>query len=197
MWGIIVFSSAGEIERERRMGTLESISAVPADFKLILTGKIFGNTLSGFFTMILGFIFITFVFGIPIIIKNPLLLILSLIVSMWAFVVISLFLAGIFTLSRSSRALVNSLEYPIFILCGFVFSLDVLPSLLRPLSYSLLPTWAVILLRKSIFGVSNLEEYFQPFGILLGLIIIYSILGNIFFKIIDKRTRISGTLGVY
>ena len=41
LWSAVVFSSASDLERERRMGTLGSNFATPADFRLIYLGKVY------------------------------------------------------------------------------------------------------------------------------------------------------------
>ncbi len=44
---------------------------------------------------------------------------------------------------RTSWALGAALEYPGWLLCGFVVPLDLLPDAVLPLSWALAPTWAV------------------------------------------------------
>ena len=44
LWSCICFSSAGDINRERYMGTLSLIFVTPANFSTIIFGKVLGNT---------------------------------------------------------------------------------------------------------------------------------------------------------
>jgi ABC-2 type transport system permease protein len=55
---------------------------------------------------------------------------------------------------RTSWALGAALEYPGWLLCGFVIPLDLLPDALRPLSWILAPTWAVQGMRAAAAGES-------------------------------------------
>lgn len=195
-WGSICFSSASDIERERFMGTLESIFVAPAGFKTIIIGKIIGNTFWGLISMGISAIFVMVFFRKPFTIQSPLLMVTALILMTLSFIAIALFMAGLFTLSRNTRLVMNSLEHPIFLLCGLVFPVEILPSFIQPFSYLLSPTWAVKLLRLSVLGGSTNEVLFNLVG-LITITIIYWIIGHILFSRIDYKARVAATLGVY
>jgi ABC-2 type transport system permease protein len=89
----------------------------------------------------------------------------------------------------------NCLEYPIFILCGFVFPIDILPSFIKLLSYALSPTWAVKILMESSLGINDFSMFYKKIFILLFISIVYFIISKILFSKIDRRTRIEATLG--
>jgi len=197
LWSSIIFSSAGDIERERFMGTLELIYITPSDFRIIFLGKVLGNIILGLFSMLLSFATVFFVFGLNIEIKNPFAFFFIFILAMISFAGVSLMMALIFTLSRNSRVLMNCLEYPIFILCGIVFPISVLPYGLEYISYLLSPTWAVMLLRESMTGIENSLVFYQHAAILIVITICYFLIVILFFKKTDKNTRIKGTLGAH
>lgn len=197
LWSSICFSSAGDIERERYMGTLEIITSTPAKFEVIMFGKIIGNTIWGIFSMIITFIFVTITFRVPVKIENPVIFFIIFILSMLSFIAISMLMAAFFTLSRNSRALMNCLEYPVFILCGIMFPINILPLWTRPISYILSPTWAVELLRSSVLGIKDINQFYTKTLILISITIIYFTAALKLFKKIDVETRIKATLGVY
>lgn len=196
LWSSIIFSSAGDIERERYMGTLEFIYASPTDFRIIFFGKVLGNLLLGTFSMLLSVICVC-LYGESVQIANPLEFSLAFLLTMASFAVISLLMGSLFTLSRNSRFLMNWMEYPIYILCGIVFPIDVMPKAIQYLAYLLSPTWAVDALRESMIGIKDISVFYQHLGILFALTILYFILAITLFKKIDLLTRIKGTLGVH
>ncbi|QNO15870.1 ABC transporter permease [Alkalicella caledoniensis] len=196
LWSSICFSSAGDIERERYMGTLQIVTSVPVQFKIIMLGKVLGNTILGLMSMVITFVFVSVVFGEVLTIANPLVFMASLIISLFSFMAISMLLAPSFTLSRNSRALMNCLEYPIFILCGVLFPIEVLPVWIRPLSYILSPTWAIKLLRDSSLGIHDFSNFATNIAIIILITVIYSIVASKLFDRIDKETRIKATLEV-
>jgi len=197
LWSAITFSSAGDIERERFMGTLEIITATPSNFQLIIFGKVIGNTILGLMSMVITFVFVAIAYQVQLTIEHPVIFISSLLVSLLSFMGISMLMATFFTLSRNARALMNVLEYPVFILCGVLFPIDILPLWTRPLSYILSPTWAVKILRESVLGIENNNLFMINVLILLAITGIYFIIASISFRKIDKQTRIKATLGVH
>lgn len=160
MWSSIIFSSAGDIERERRMGTLQIITCTPISFRSIMIGKIIGNTIWGLLSIVITIITIMIFFRIKLLIVHPFLFIISSFLTIASFMSISLVLAGFFTISRNAYGLMNVLDFPIYILCGFIVPLELLPKWLYPLSYILAPTWAIKILRISVVGIDTLHIYF-------------------------------------
>lgn len=197
IWSSICFSSAGDIERERRMGTLEYISVAPVNFYAILWGQVIGNMILGLLGMTISYVFAVTVFKVEFIIMNPLWFIISSILTLLSFMGVALVIAGVFTLSRNARGLMNCLEMPVFLLCGMMFPLEVLPEWTRPISYVLSPTWAVKALNMSVSGTLDYSTFMPILGILALLAIVY-IIGSYYLCLtIEKRTRVKASLGVY
>lgn len=197
MWSSICFSSAGDIERERRMGTLQYITVVPVNFYNILWGQVIGNMILGLLGMGISYLFSVLVFNIQFTIVNPMWFIISFIITLMSFAGIALVVAGFFTLSRNARGLMNCMEMPVFLLCGMMFPIDLLPQWTRPISYILSPTWAVKSISMSVSGTANSGEFLTAILILSGLTVFY-IAGSCFLcRAIEKRTRIKASLGVY
>lgn len=197
LWTSIVYSSASDIGRERFYGTLENLFVAPASFALILWGKIIGNTLWGFLSMGLSFGYLTFIFKVEILIPNPVLLLLAVICVVASISVFAFVMAMIFTLSRQAEALMNFIEYPIFLVCGFLFPVSILPAWIQPISAVLPPTWAIELLRKVTNGMIPASETFIAFGAITAITICYCIVGLICYRVLEKKARIDGKLGVY
>lgn len=196
LWGCICFSSAGDINRERWSGTLALIFTSPAKFSQIVLGKILGNTLVSLLTFVISFVTAVVFFGIHVSVANPLLFILTMAAAISSFVVISLSIAYLLTLSRKTELYMNCIELPFILLCGFVFPVDILPAWLQAVSRLLPPTYAVELLRETVFGVEDLAAYWSEFGLLIGLTFVYIILSAVLYKAIDRHVRIKGTLNV-
>ncbi|GIO25856.1 ABC transporter permease [Ornithinibacillus bavariensis] len=197
LWSSIVFSSASDINRERYYGTLEIIFVSPVPFFIVLIGKIIGNTIWGFLSMVISFIYLVFLFGVHITIPNPMVFFLCTLFVLLALTVFSFFLSLAFTLSRQAEALMNFIEYPIYLICGFMFPVSILPIWVQPISYLLPPTWAIELLRAvstNEFSINMIEKS------LIGLVVvtmIYMVLGIFCYRAVEKKARISGKLGVY
>lgn len=196
LWSSICFSSAGDLERERHMGTLENLFCSPTKFTTIMLGKILANTFLGLSGIVLSLIFTKVFFNEKLYISHLGLFSIASIMTAFSFVAIALVICPIFTLSKNARALMNCLEYPVFILCGFVFPIDMLPSFIRPLSYMLAPTWAVKIMKDSSMGAGQLKEFCAELVVLTVICMAYIIVSRLLFLKIDRQTRIKATLGV-
>lgn len=65
-WGIICFSSASDMDREKWMGTMPMIFTFPIGFENIIFGKILGNTMWGLFSFGLNILTVKILFNIKI-----------------------------------------------------------------------------------------------------------------------------------
>lgn len=196
LWSSVCFSSAGDIERERYMGTLENLFCSPSKFTSIVLGKVLGNTFLGLSGMLLSVLFTKIFFGGSLQIKHGFLFFICFLLMLFSFVCIAMVISPIFTLSRNARALMNCMENPVFILCGFVFPVSYLPVFIRPLSYILSPTWAILILRECASGITDFHKFYYSIFILCIICAVYIVISKILFMKIDKYTRIKATLEV-
>ncbi len=196
MWSSISFSSAGDIDRERFMGALEVIFSAPAEFRIIMLGKVIGNTVLGIFSMLVSFLVVTLLFGTPFRVADPLLFFISMLLGILSFVFIALLLSGLLAISRNTRVLMNCIDFPVFILCGTSFPIEILPVWTRPLSYLLSPTYVLKLARMSISGVTD-YGVFWSWMLGLGIITVLYFIGYLwFYRVIDVKARREATLEV-
>lgn len=197
LWSTIVFSSAGDIERERYMGNLELLCIAPVPLRTTVYGKIIGNTLLGLLSMAYSFAFVRVVYGVPMVIPHPGRFAVALCLSVLCLVSLAAMMAGCFTLSRNSRGLMNALEFPVYLLSGIMFPIAVLPVWVHPISYALSMTWIVAGLRASL-GVAALPV---PFGWNMAVLALFAavqfVVAAWLFRRIDWRTRVNATLGVH
>lgn len=195
LWSSIVFSSASDLTRERYYGTLESIFTSPTSFAIILMGKIFGNTIWGIISMVMAFLYLKLLFGIQLPSLSIARFIVTLLIVIFAICVFAFLLALLFTLTRYSNTIMNVIEYPIFLLCGFVFPISVLPGWLSWISYILPPTWAIEALRN-VTGVTSIFTYKEAILGLSFATFIYIVLAIVVYAYVDRKARQSGQLGV-
>ncbi|MFD1737181.1 ABC transporter permease [Bacillus salitolerans] len=197
LWSSIVFSSASDVNRERFYGTLEIIFISPIPFASTLIGKIIANTLWGLISMILSFIYLKIVFQLDLVFYHPWLFVIALVFVLLALSVFSFFLALVFTLSRQAEALMNFIEYPIYLVCGFLFPISYLPNWVQGISYILPPTWAIQLLRDVTTESLSLQSVTISFTAIILLTLLYIFIGIFCYQLMDKKARTSGKLGVY
>ena len=66
--------------------------------------------------------------------------------------VLGFLLAVTFVRYRTAWALGNVFEYPVWLICGFLVPLSLLPGWVRPISWVLAPTWGMHAIRESALG---------------------------------------------
>jgi ABC-2 type transport system permease protein len=97
-------------------------------------------------------------FGIELELVHPLLFAISIpavVISVGSF---GFLLAVSFVRYRFAWALGNLFEYPVWLICGFLVPLSLLPGWVRPISWVLAPTWGVRAIRESALGGSPLPD---------------------------------------
>lgn len=196
LWGCICFSSAGDINRERYSGTLALIFTAPARFPYIVLGKIMGNTVLSLFTFLISLVTAVVLFRVPVYIAHPFWFIITFLLMIAVFVVISVAIAYILTLSRKTELYMNCIEIPFILLCGFAFPVEVLPKWLQAVSNLLAPTHVVAALRETVLGIDDFTSFVIRLAEAVGISIACALLSIVLFNRIDRQVRINGNLNV-
>ena len=195
IWGCICFSSVGDINRERWSGTLPIIYVAPGGFGLIIFGKVLGNTIMSLLTFVLSYVTAGVISGQWLKIVHIGYFLLSLLLMILCFVVVSLCFAYIMMLSRKTELYMNLIEIPLVFICGFTFPVEILPGWAQSVSNVLAPTWAVKLLRMSV-GAVDTAVYMEYAGVLLLELVMLVLFTIGLFNWMNKRIRIRATLEV-
>ena len=196
IWSCICFSSAGDINRERFSGTLALIFAAPAGFPAIVLGKILGNTLLSFVSLLISLVTAAVVYRVPMTLESPGYFLAAMAVLVLSFLGISCVIACLLTLSRRTTLYMNCIEIPFILLCGLSFPIDVLPGWLQSLSRCLAPTWAVELLRMAVQGVTDPLIFWKKVLVTLLLSAGLALFAVWLFQVIDRQVRIRASLEV-
>ncbi|MFL7867808.1 MAG: ABC transporter permease [Anaerolineales bacterium] len=196
LWTGLVFESGNSITTERWQGTLETLVGVPTPLEVILFGKNLANVTMSLGAMIASYLLATLLFGYSLSIDQPLLFFASLLVSVFGFISFGLTIAPMFVMYRSVQQFQNTMEYPVFILAGFLFPILLLPNWTTPLSYLLPPYWAAVALH----GTSTMNAPFQQILFAWGMLLVFSILdlfiASRLFKVMLYKVRVDATLDV-
>ena len=160
---------------ERTSGTLERLRASPMRDSEIVTGYAMAFGIIGMLQASLLLIVATLVFKI-IIVGNPFLA--YVIVALLAIVRVSL---GIL-LSSAAKREAQAVQFlpliilPTFLLAGIFWPVEAIPSILRPLSYLIPPTYAVEAMRSVILRGWGLADIWLEIVALLGFALVFLVL---------------------
>jgi ABC-2 type transport system permease protein len=71
---------------------------------------------------------------------------------------------------RAAWVLGNFFEYPVWLICGFLVPLALLPGWVRPISWVLAPTWGMNAIRESALGGTPLPDLLLCLALGLGYV---------------------------
>jgi len=204
MWGNTIYSSGYSIDFDRWQGTLEEVLAAPSKLLHVIAGRCIANALFGLINMVAVFVIATTIFNISLGVANPLVFTLALALTLFSMSTLGLIFASGFVLSRSTQALTNGLETPLYIISGSMFPVALLPFWVHPLAYVLGPTWGVDAIRLATSseyasqtfwtGLSPNLAIALDLAVMIGVTIIYVGAAAVLFKLVEKRVRTLGTL---
>lgn len=196
LWSSLLFISGNSISAERWQGTLETLVGVPTPFDVIVFGKNLANVVQSLLSMIVAYLLAALFFGYSLHMDQPLLFFASLLLSMFAFISFGLVIAPIFVMYREVQQWQNAMEYPVYILAGFLFPVLLLPGWTTPISYVLPPYWAAIALHGTSTANAPLEQTLFAWGMMALLSIIFLFIASRLFKTMLYKARVDATLDV-
>ena len=196
LWSSLLFISGNSINFERWTGTLESLVAIPTPFEVIVFGKNLANVIQSLLSMVLGYIIAAFAFGYSLDVQQPLLFVISILLAVIAFISFGLIIAPIFVMNPGVRAWQNAMEFPVYVLCGFLFPIALLPGWTTPVSYLLPPYWAAVALHGTSTGGATLNETLFAWGMMLVFSLVDLLIASRLFKLMLYKARADATLGM-
>ena len=196
LWSTLLFACGNSITLERWVGTLEMLIGVPTPLQVVVFGRNLANVLQSLLSMVASYLFISIFFGYQLTIAQPLLFFASLIFTVISFVCFGLLLAPLFVLNPDVQRWQNGLEFPVYILGGFLFPIALLPNWTTPLSYLLAPYWAARALHAASSASGNLNDVWLSWGMMTLFSLIYIAVSGRMFRAVIRRARIDATLGM-
>jgi len=165
IWSATSTSASSVLQRERRHGTLELLAAAPANFAYILIPISVAMSTIGLYSMIATLLWGRFVFGIELHLVHPLLFVLAVPVTIASVGALGFLLSVACVRYRSAWALGNALEYPVWLICGFLVPLALLPNWVGPISWVLAPTFGVRAIREAALGGTPVADLLACAGL--------------------------------
>jgi ABC-2 type transport system permease protein len=132
------------------------------------------------------------VFGIDITFEQPLFLALAIPATILSIGALGFLMAVSFARYRTAWALGSMTEYPIWLICGFLVPISLLPGWVQPISWALAPTWGMRAIRESATGGTPLPDI--AMCLLLGGI--YVAIGVVVTETVLRAARRSASLSL-
>jgi ABC-2 type transport system permease protein len=192
IWSATSVVAASALQYQRWQGTLELVVAVPAHFSLVLMPITIAMTSMGIYSMAATLLWGRVLFGIHLHIVHPLLFCLAVPATIVAIGMLGFVLSVTVVRYRTAWALGNAMEYPVWLVCGFLVPLSLFPGWVRPISWVLAPTWGVRAIREAALGGAPLWDVAACAALGLG----YGAIGVLLVETVLRSARERATLSL-
>ena len=146
----------------------------------------------GLYSMVATLLISRFAFGVDLPFEHPVAFGFAVVATVVSIGAMGFLLAVSFVRYRTAWALGNLLEYPVWLIAGFLVPLTLLPGWVRPISWLLAPTWGVDAIRDAASGSSAWPEI----ALALGLGAVYLTIGIAVLETVLASARRAGSLAL-
>jgi len=192
IWSSTSVAASSALQRERWYGTLEAIVGTPAHCSLVLIPITLAMSTVGIYSMAATLLWGRLLFGIHVHIVHPLLFCLAVPATIVSIGMLGFLLSVTVVRYRTAWALGNALEYPVWLVCGFLVPLSLFPGWVRPISWILAPTWGVRAIREAALGGAPLWDVAACAGLGFG----YGAVGVLLVGTVLHSARARATLSL-
>jgi len=190
MWSQVVLGSSSSLDLMRQGGTLELTVAAPVPFIFILAPVMLTSASFGLYGLLVTLAWGRLAFGIPLEIAHPAALAVAIPACIVAIGSLGLIVASTFVLYRAAFFLGVAMQYPVWIVCGLLVPLSILPGWLGPISWILAPTWGFQAIDRATIG----GDPWPPIGLCLAVTAAYSVVTVACLRGIEHLARSRATL---
>jgi ABC-2 type transport system permease protein len=192
VWSAVSTTASTALQSERRQGTLELLVASPTAFPLIVVPITVSMAITGLWSLVATLLWGRWVFGIDVSIDDPVGFAGAALATALSIALVGYLLAVSAVRYRSAWALGTALEFPVWLICGFLIPIAALPSWVRPISWLLPPTWGVSAIKAAADGRSPWADIVVC--LLIGLA--YAVLATLLSMRLLRSARAAATLSL-
>ncbi len=192
IWSVVTTTASSLLQRERWLGTLELLVASPTRFAMILVPITTAMASLGLFSLVSTLVWARLLFGITVPVESPLAFVLAIVVSIFSVALLGFLLSVAVVRYRTAWAMGNLLEYPGWLLCGFLVPLTLFPGWVTWIAYALPPTWGMQAIRAAAAGASPWLDI--AMCLVVGLA--YGVVGSLMSETVLRSARRHATLSL-
>ena len=192
VWSAVATTAAGALQQERRQGTLELLVASPTPLPLAVVPMAMSMATIGLYSLVATLLWGRFAFGIKVSFAHPVSFGLACVVTALSVSVLGFVLAVTAVRYRGAWAFGTALELPVWLICGFLVPLSILPSWVRPISWLIPVTWGVGAVKGAAVGGAP----WRDIGLCLAVSAVYSVIGTFLARRLVDSARMNATLSL-
>ncbi len=192
IWSATSVAASSALQRERWQGTLELLVGTPVHFAVVLLPITIAMSTIGVYSLAATLLWGRYLFGIHLHFVHPWLFALAVPTAILSIGMLGFLLSVTVVRYRTAWALGNAIEYPVWLVCGFLVPLALLPSWVRPIAWILAPTWGIRGIREAALGGHALADT----AICLGIGVGYAAAGVLLAETILRSARERASLSL-
>jgi ABC-2 type transport system permease protein len=193
IWSSTTVSGAGALQTQRRLGVLELLVASPTPFWEVLLPINLAISAIGIYSLAVGLLYVRLIFGVAITIHAWVAFVAAVPAMIGAIGALGFLFATALVRFRSAFMLGNLFEWPVWMICGLLIPVSVLPGWLQPVSWLFAPTWGMDALRSATLGNGR---PWADIGMCALLAVAYLIVGALFLRFFLFAARAKATLAL-
>lgn len=190
MWSVVVIGSAGALEQQRFLGTLELVVAAPVPLAAVLAPITIASGVVGAYSLVATLAWGTIVFDVPLAIEQPLAFAVAIPACVLAIGMLGLITCATFVLYRAAFSLGVAMQYPVWIATGLLVPLTVLPAFVGKVAWFLAPTWGFRAIQQAALGGSPWPDI----GMCVVVSVGYLVTATVCLRVFEHLARARATL---
>ena len=193
IWSSTTAQGAGALQWQRRLGVLEILVASPTPFWAVVLPITVAISGIGIYSLVTGLVYVRLIFGVHITIHDWLPFIAAVPATIGSIGALGFLFTSALVRYRTAFMIGNVFEWPVWMICGLLIPVAVLPGWLQPFSWLFAPTWGMRAFRAATLGSGSPWLDIAMCG---ALSIGYLVAGVLFLRLFLGRARSSATLSL-
>ena len=191
-WSAMATSASAALQGQRWQGTLELLASSPTRMAFAIVPITAALATVALYSLVATLVWGRVVFGIEVPIVSPMAFAAALLVTLASLATFGFLLSVTVVRYRTGWALGNLLEYPGWLLCGFLVPMDLFPTWVQWIARALPPTWGMDAIRAAASGSSPWRDIAMCAALGVG----YAVLGTVLSERLLDSARRHGTLAL-
>lgn len=193
IWSSTTASGAGALQTQRQLGVLELLVAAPSPFWSVLLPISVAISAIGVYSIAVGLAYVRLLYGVALSVNEVAAFLVGVPATIGAIGALGFLFASALVRFRSAFMLGNLFEWPVWMICGLLIPVAVLPGWLQPASWFFAPTWGMAALRGATLGTGHPWADIGMCGLLAAA---YLLLGCVFLRFFIHSARAKATLAL-
>jgi len=193
IWSSTTASGAGALQTQRRLGVLELLVASPTPFWAVVLPITVAISAIGIYSLAVGLVYVRVFYGVALVVHSWLAFAAAVPATIASIGALGFLFASALVRYRSAFMIGNVFEWPVWMICGLLIPVSVLPEWLQPVSWLFAPTWGMSALRGATLGTGSPWADIAMCGVLA---VVYLLVGGLCLRYFLRAARADATLAL-